>query len=139
MKTLNQIIAVMALGGLSVAVGEAQDLAVFKVPDSTRPFVFNLRPRSFDPAPSANTNSTRQGVDGLMTVLARRFDTERRTGVVAIRFYDVIVCQANRCQGEGSGSPVFSTDAFAVEYPGDPRILLCGRSVLLADLSEKMF
>jgi len=51
----------------------------------------------------------------------------------------VIVCQANRSQGEGSGSPVFSTDAFAVEYPGDTRILLHGRSVHLADLNEKTF
>lgn len=130
--------------GLSVAVGGAQDLAVFKVPDSTRPFLFNLTPPSFDPAPSANTNSTKQGVEGLMTVMAKRFETERRAGptragVVAIRFYDVIVCQANRSQEEGAGSPVFSTDAFTVEYPGDARILLHGRSVLLANLSEKTF
>jgi hypothetical protein len=32
----------MALCGLSVAFGEAQEVAVFKLPDSTRPFLFNL-------------------------------------------------------------------------------------------------
>ena len=144
MKTPNQVITVLALCGLSVAFAGAQDLAVFKVPDSTRPFLFNLRPPVF-PVPSADTNSTRQGLEGLMTVLAKRFETERRAGptragVVAIRFYDVIVCQANRSKGEGTGwNGVFSTDGYTLEYPGDTRILLHGSSVLLADLSEKTF
>jgi len=143
MKTLIQIITVLTICGLSVAYGGAQELAVFRVPDSTRPFLFNLRPPVF-PVPSASTNSTKQGVEGLLTVLAKRFEIERRAGptragVVAIRFYDVIVCQANRSTGEGMGSPVFSTDGYTLEYPGDTRILLYGRSALLADLSEKTF
>lgn len=139
----NQIITILAICGLSVAFAGAEDLAVFKVPDSTRPFLFNLKPPVF-PIPSVSTNSTKQGVEGLLTVLTKRFEIERRAGqiragVVAIRFYDVIVCQANRSMGEGMGSPVFSTDGYTLEYPGDTRILLYGRSVLLADLSEKTF
>jgi hypothetical protein len=151
MKTLNQTITILAICALSVAIARAQDLVVFKIPDSGRPFLFNLRSFS-DTVPSASsaytTNSTEQGVEGLLTVLAKRFKTERqtgasRTGVVVIRFYDAIVCQASRSKGEGLGSPVgspvFATDGYILVYPADTRILVHGHSVRLADLSEKTF
>lgn len=147
-KMLNHTITILAICGLSAAIARAQDLAVFKLPDSSRPFLFNIRPFSDSVTSAYTTNSTHQGVEGLLTVLAKRFKTERQrgptpTGVVAISFYDAVVCQARRNTGEGlgspAGSPVFSTDGYVLVYPADTRILVRGRSVLLADLSEKTF
>jgi len=138
MKILNQTITTLAICGLSVAMARAQNLAVFKIPDSGRPFLFNLSGYTSHMVTSS-TNSTKQRVDGSLTILAKGFKTERRTGVVVITFYDAVVCTASRSKGEGVGSPVFSTDSYPLVYHADTRILVHGNSVLLAEVSEKTF
>jgi hypothetical protein len=138
MKILNQTITILAICGLSVATAGAQNLAVFKIPESGRPFLFNLSGYTSQMMASTN-NSVRQGVEGSLTILAKGFKTERRTGVVVVTLHDAVVCTASHSSGGGAWSQVFSTDEYPLMYHPDTRILVRGKSMLLADLSVKTF
>jgi hypothetical protein len=137
MRILNQTITILALCGLLVATVGAQNLAVFKIPESSRPFLFSLSGYTSQMMTSTN-NSIRQGVEGSLTILAKGFKTEHRSGGVAIDLHDVVVCMASR-NTERGGSSQFSTDEYGLIYHPDTRILVRGKSMLLADLSEKAF
>ena len=124
---------------LAVMTGGAQDLAAFKVPDSSRAFVFNLRTPSEPVASGRSTNATPRGVEGLQTVMAKGFKTTQRAGVVTITFMDALVCHAHRIKGEESGTSVMLVGEMSIGYPAGASVLVLGRSMRLADLSEKTF
>jgi hypothetical protein len=134
MKNLKQIALMSTICILAAVTGSAQDVAAFKVPDSARAFVFNLRMPS-----GRSTNATPRGIEGLQTVMAKGFTTKQRAGVVTITFMDALVCNAHRIQGEESGTSVMLVGEMSIGYPAGTSALVLGRSMRLADLSEKTF
>lgn len=139
MKMLNQNLILLGLCAMLAPAVAAQELAAFKIPDSPRAYLFNLTPY-----PDGEfTNSTLKTVEGITTILAKRFKTIQGSGVVTITFSNAIVCRATRRQGEGLdspvGSPVMTFKEFSIVYHAAARVLVHGRFVPLADLSEKMF
>lgn len=139
MKKLKQI-AVILTACISAAVtGSAQDLAAFRVPDSTRAFVFNLRTPSETAASGGSTNATPWGIEGLRTVMAKGFKTTQRAGRVIITFMDALVCHARRIGADESGTSVMLVSEMSIGYPEGTSVLVLGRSIRLADLSEKTF
>jgi hypothetical protein len=139
MKILKQTIMMLAICSLPVASGRAQGLAAFKVPDSPRAFVFNLRSPSEVVASTCSTNAAPRGVEGLQTVLAKRFKTTQHSGVVTITFYDAVVCQAHRRKGKESSSSVMVVAELSIDYPAGTSVLVYENYMRLADLSEKSF
>jgi hypothetical protein len=139
MKTLKLLALIMPICTLSVVTGSAQDLAAFKVSDSARPFVFILRLPSQDAASGRSTNATPQGVEGLQTILAKGFKITRHPRGFIITFVDAVVCRAQRVKGEESSSSVMLVDGMPMLYPAETSVLVHGRSMRLADLSERTF
>jgi hypothetical protein len=139
MKTLKLIALIVTIYALSPVAGTAQDLAAFKVTALDRPFVFILRLTPQDAASGHSTNATPKGVEGLQTILAKGFNTTRDPGGVIITFIGAVVCRAQRDKGEQSSSSVLLVDGMPIRYPAGTSVLALGRSIPLADLSEKTF
>jgi hypothetical protein len=139
MKNLKQIAMMLSIWTLVVVTGSTQDLAAFKVPDSSRAFVFNLRMPPENAASDRSTNATPWGIEGLQTIMAKGFKTTRRTGGVTITFVDALVCHVHRIKEGKSGNSVMLVGELSVSYPGGTSVLVLGRSMRLVDLSENTF
>jgi hypothetical protein len=139
MKILKHILVLVIFCALPVVASNAQDLAAFKIPDSPRQFVFMLRLPSQNGLRDRSTNATPRGVEGLQTILAKGFKTTPQPGGVLITFVDALICRAQRFKGENEGGSVMLVDGMPVLYPAGTSVLVHGRSMPLADLSEKTF
>ncbi len=138
MKNLKRTIIMVGVCTLAVATGRAQNLAAFKVPDSPRAFLFNIRSPSEEVTATDSSRAAR-GLEGLRTVLAKRFKITQQSGVATITFYDAVICRAHRITGEESGSSVMVVGEMSIVCPVGTSVLVFGRSMRLADLSEKTF
>ena len=139
MKTVNHTRVLIGCCLLLATAATAQEFAAFRIPDTNRSFLFITRlPSSTD-----STNSAPKSVEGMATILAKRFKTTRRSGAVTVTFYDAIACQASRSGGEKlgdpMGSPVMSFNEWSIPYAARNRVLVHGHMIPLADLSEKSF
>jgi len=142
MKIFIQSIALVACWLLFAHVVVGQELAAFHISDaaySSRPFLFNC-PRFTS---AGSTNASPNGVEGMMTILAKHFTTTNYPRGVIIIFQDALICQATPSKGERLGDPVGSPVMifrdFSVPYPAGSRVLVHGHFIPLADLSEKSF
>ena len=137
MKIIQQSIVILGLCLLPASTGRGQDLvAAFKIANSPRPFLFNFHSPS---SGLGSTNAAQRGVDGLQTVLAKRFEVARRPGGVAITLFDAVVCRAHRAKGEELGSAVMIFREWGIYYPAATSVLVPTGPMRLADLSEKTF
>jgi hypothetical protein len=137
MKVIKQTIMMLGFCILAAITTRGQDLvAAFKVPNSPRPFLFNLHSSLWGPD---STNRAPRGVDGLQTVLAKRFNVTQRQGVVTITLFDAVICRAHRVKGEELGSSVMIFRELVFGYPAGTSVLVPGRPMRLADLTEKTF
>ena len=139
MKTLKLIVVMVIFCTLPIVASNAQELAAFKIPDSARPFVFILRLPSQDGVSDHSTNATPRGVEGLQTILAKGFKITRDPRGVVITFVDALICRAKRFKGEKEGGSVMLVDGMPILYPAGTSVLVLGRSMRLAALSEKTF
>ena len=137
MKAIKQTTVILGLCLLAAITGRGQDLvAVFKIANSPRPFLFNFHPPS---SGLDSTNAALRGVDGLQTVLAKRFQVTRRPGGVTVTLFDAVVCRAHRAKGDELGSAVMIFREWGIYYPAGTSVLVPTGPMRLADLSEKMF
>ena len=112
------------------------EVAAFKIPDSRRPFLFNFHPPSWGDGPA---ETPPRGVEGLQTVLAKRFKVTQRQGGVAITLFDAVVSRAHRAKGKESGSSVMILPEWGISYPVGTSVLVPTGPMRLADLTEKTF
>ena len=138
MKIQKLIVVMVIFCTLPIVASNAQDLAVFKIPDSARPFVFILRLPSQDRATERSTNATPLGVEGLYTILAKGFKTAPNPRGIVITLDGALICRAKRLKENESGS-VIQIDGMPILYPAGTSVLVYGRSMRLADLNEKTF
>lgn len=157
MKIFIQRIALLGCWLLLAPIIAGQELAAFQIPDPARSFLFISTPS----AGSGSTNGSQRSVEGMVTILAKRFTTTsqpqvvtvifgdkrltttNQSGPVTVTFHDAVVCQADRSKGAELGSPMGSPVAtfreFSFTYPPGTRVLVHGRFMRMTDFSEKSF
>ena len=137
MRVIKQTIMILGFCILAVNTGRGQDqVAALKIPNSPRGFLFNLHSPSWG---AASANTAPRGIEGLQTVLARRFKVAQGQGVVTITLFDALVCRAHRVKGGESGSSVMIFRELPFAYPAGTSVLVPAGPMRLADLTEKTF
>ncbi len=105
----------------------AQDVAVFKLPQTPRQFMFQFK--------RDNTQTT--SIEGVETIFAVEFTALRtKNDDIELTFTDALYCRA---QSGTNTFPAIAANKMTLSFPFETRVLVKGKWLKLRDLTEKAF